>query len=184
MQRANGLTLEFSWRVFSTSRVRSIACESSLQRSNWLTFFTFFARFFVRFLSLEGGQRSFFFPRVLRKNPKLDVLLVLLRNRDRKISLKSSFVAPSHTHTHTRIPFVNIYKYIYIERERDYQYRDNDDDFFCCCCSVRDGDEERDAQQQQDDDKNAKKRYIHRYEKKCCSARDATIRTRKKRNEY
>ena len=73
----------------------------------------------MRFLSLEGGQRSFFFPRVLRKNPKLDVLLVLLRNRDRKISLKSSFVAPSHTHTHTRIPFVNIYKYIYRERERE-----------------------------------------------------------------
>ena len=47
IKRAIGLTLVFSSRVFSTSQLHLIACESSLQRSNWLTFFIEFPSMMV-----------------------------------------------------------------------------------------------------------------------------------------
>ena len=54
IKRAIGLTLVFSSRVFSTSQLHLIACESSLQRSNWLTFF-------YRVPVDDGNAVSYFF---------------------------------------------------------------------------------------------------------------------------
>ena len=61
IKRAIGLTLVFSSRVFSTSQLHLIACESSLQRSNWLTFFVEFPSMMVMpFFFFEGVSEGLF----------------------------------------------------------------------------------------------------------------------------
>ena len=122
IKRAIGLTLVFSSRVFSTSQLHLIACESSLQRSNWLTFFIEFPSMMMvmPFFFFEGVSEGLFClsPPFFVKNSCLPPPSVLLHRH------RSKFFTFSGTTGRTKERFRDsfIHRVEYPKRGRKYPH--------------------------------------------------------------